>query len=128
MEYDVIVIDGYCNICSKFYQFIVKYDINNKYKLSEFDSLFSKQNNLDLKKINSIVLVKKDKSILKNSKALKSIFYNIPKLKPIYYILKITPEFISDFAYKTIANNRHNLFGKRESCSISSKKNNKFLN
>lgn len=128
MEYEIIVIDGYCNICSKFYQFIVKYDINNKYKLSEFDSLFSKQNNLDLKKINSIVLVKKDKSILKNSKALKSIFYNIPKLKPIYYILKITPEFISDFAYKTIANNRYSLFGKRESCSISSKKNNKFIN
>lgn len=128
MEYEVIVIDGYCNICSKFYQFIVKYDINNKYKLSEFNSLFSKQNNLDLKKINSIVLVKKDKSILKNSKALKSIFYNIPKLKPIYYILKITPEFISDFAYKTIANNRYSLFGKRESCSISSKKNNKFIN
>lgn len=127
MEYEVIVIDGYCNICSKFYQFIVKYDINNKYKLSEFDSLFSKQNNLDLKKINSIVLVKKDKSILKNSKALKSIFYNIPKLKPIYYILKITPEFISDFAYKIIANNRYSLFGKRESCSISSKKNNKFI-
>lgn len=128
MEYEVIVIDGYCNICSKFYQFIVKYDINNKYKLSEFDSLFSKQNNLDLKKINSIVLVKKDKSILKNSKALKSIFYNIPKLKPIYYILKITPEFISDFAYKIIANNRYSLFGKRESCSISSKKNDKFIN
>ena len=128
MEYEVIVIDGYCNICSKFYQFIVKYDINNKYKLSEFGSLFSEQNNLDLKKINSIVLVKKDKSILKNSKALKSIFYNIPKLKPIYYILKITPEFISDFAYKTIANNRYSLFGKRESCSISSKKNNKFIN
>ena len=128
MKYEVIVIDGYCNICSKFYQFIVKYDINNKYKLSEFDSLFSKQNNLDLKKINSIVLVKKDKSILKNSKALKSIFYNIPKLKPIYYILKITPEFISDFAYKSIANNRYNLFGRRESCSISSKKNNKFIN
>ena len=128
MEYEVIVIDGYCNICSKFYQFIVKYDINNKYKLSEFDSLFSKQNKLDLKKINSIVLVKKDKSILKNSKALKSIFYNIPKLKPIYYILKITPEFISDFAYKIIANNRYDLFGKRESCSISSKKNDKFIN
>ena len=128
MEYEVIVIDGYCNICSKFYQFIVKYDINNKYKLSEFGSLFSEQNNLDLKKINSIVLVKKDKSILKNSKALKSIFYNIPKLKPIYYILKITPEFISDFAYKTIANNRYSLFGKKESCSISSKKNNKFIN
>ena len=128
MEYEVIVIDGYCNICSKFYQFIVKYDINNKYKLSEFDSLFSKQNNLDLKKINSIVLVKKDKSILKNSKALKSIFYNIPKLKPLYYILKITPEFISDFAYKIIANNRYDLFGKRESCSISSKKKDKFIN
>ena len=128
MEYEVIVIDGYCNICSKFYQFIVKYDINNKYKLSEFDSLFSKQNNLDLKKINSIVLVKKDKSILKNSKALKSIFYNIPKLKPLYYILKITPEFISDFAYKIMANNRYNLFGKRESCSISSKKKDKFIN
>lgn len=128
MEYEVIVIDGYCNICSKFYQFIVKYDINNKYKISDFDSLFSKQNNLELKKINSIVLVKKDKSILKNSQALKSIFYNIPKLKPIYYILKITPEFISDFAYKTIANNRYSLFGKRESCSISSKKNNKFIN
>ena len=128
MEYEVIVIDGYCNICSKFYQFIVKYDINNKYKLSEFDSLFSKQNNLDLKKINSIVLVKKDKSILKNSKALKSIFYNIPKLKALYYILKITPEFISDFAYKIIANNRYDLFGKRESCSISSKKKDKFIN
>jgi len=128
MEYEVIVIDGYCNICSKFYQFIVKYDINNKYKISEFDSLFSKQNNLDLKKINSIVLVKKDKSILKNSKALKSIFYNIPKLKPLYYILKITPEFISDFVYKIIANNRYDLFGKRESCSISSKKKDKFIN
>ena len=128
MEYEVIVIDGYCNICNKFCQFIVKYDINNKYKISDFDSLFSKQNNLELKKINSIVLVKKDKSILKNSKALKSIFYNIPKLKPLYYILKITPEFISDFAYRTIANNRYSLFGKRESCSISSKKKDKFIN
>ena len=128
MEYEVIVLDGDCNICNKFCQFIVKYDVNNKYKISDFDSLFSKQNNLDLKKINSIVLVKKDKSILKNSKALKSIFYNIPKLKAIYYILKITPEFISDFAYKIIANNRYDLFGKRESCSISSKKKDKFIN
>ena len=128
MEYEVIVIDGYCNICNKFCQFIVKYDINNKYKISDFDSLFSKQNNLELKKINSIVLVKKDKSILKNSKALKSIFYNIPKLKAIYYILKITPEFMSDFVYKIIANNRYDLFGKRESCSISSKKKDKFIN
>ena len=128
MEYEVIVIDGYCNICNKFSQFIVKYDINNKYKISDFDSLFSKRNNLELKKINSIVLVKKDKSIIKNSKALKSIFYNIPKLKPLYYILKITPEFISDFAYRRIANNRYSLFGKRESCYISSKKNDKFIN
>ena len=128
MEYEVIVIDGYCNICNKFCQFIVKHDINKKYKISDFDSLFSKQNNLELKKINSIVLVKKDKSILKNSKALKSIFYNIPKLKPLYYILKITPEFISDFAYKIMANNRYDLFGKRESCSISSKKKDKFIN
>ena len=128
MEYEVIVIDGYCNICNKFCQFIVKYDINNKYKISDFDSLFSKQNNLELKKINSIVLVKKDKSMLKNSQALKSIFYNIPQLKALYYILKITPEFVSDFVYKTIANNRYSLFGKRQSCSISSKKNNKFIN
>ena len=128
MEYDVIVIDGYCNICNKFCQFIVKYDINNKYKIQDFDSFFSKQNNLELKKINSIVLVKKDKSILKNSKALKSIFYNIPKLKPLYYILKITPEFISDFVYKIIADNRYHLFGKRESCYISSKKNDKSIN
>jgi len=128
MEYEVIVIDGYCNICNKFSQFIVKYDINNKYKISDFDSLFSKRNNLELKKINSIVLVKKDKSILKNSIALKSIFYNIPKLKPLYYIMKITPEFISDFVYKTIANNRYSLFGKRQSCSILSQKNDKFIN
>ena len=128
MEYEVIVIDGYCNICNKFSQFIVKYDINNKYKISDFDSLFSKRNNLELKKINSIVLVKKDKSILKKSIALKSIFYNIPKLKPLYYIMKITPEFISDFVYKTIANNRYSLFGKRQSCSILSQKNDKFIN
>ncbi len=128
MEYEVIVIDGYCNICNKFSQFIVKYDIDNKYKISDFDSLFSKRNNLELKKINSIVLVKKDKSILKNSIALKSIFYNIPKLKPLYYIMKITPEFISDFVYKTIANNRYSLFGKRQSCSILSQKNDKFIN
>lgn len=128
MEYEVIVIDGYCNICNKFSQFIVKYDINNKYKISDFDSLFSKRNNLELKKINSIVLVKKDKSILKNSIALKSIFYNIPKLKPLYYIMKITPEFISDFVYRAVANNRYSLFGKRQSCSISSKKNDKFIN
>ena len=128
MEYEVIVIDGYCNICNKFSQFIVKYDINNKYKISDFDSLFSKRNNLELKKINSIVLVKKDKSILKNSKALKSIFYSIPHLKALYFILKITPEFISDFVYKTIANNRYSLFGKRQSCSILSQKNDKFIN
>lgn len=128
MDFEVIVIDGYCNVCSKFCQFIMKYDINNSYKISGFNSNFSKQYNLELKKINSIVLVKKDKSILKNSKALKSIFYNIPKLKPLYYILKITPEFISDFAYKIIANNRYDLFGKRESCSISSKKKDKFIN
>ena len=128
MEYEVIIVDGYCNICSMFCQFIIKYDVNNSYKISGFNSIFSKQYNLDLEKINSIVLVKKDKSILKNSKALKSIFYNIPQLKALYYILKITPEFISDFVYKTIANNRYDLFGKRESCSISSKKKNKFIN
>ena len=108
--------------CNKFCQFIVKYDVNNSYKISGFNSIFSKQNNLDLKKINSIVLVKKDKSMLKNSKALKSIFYNIPQLKALYYILKITPEFVSDFVYKTIAKNRYSLFGKRQSCSILSKK------
>tara|TARA_B100001939_G_scaffold234073_1_gene201774 strand:+ start:206 stop:592 length:387 start_codon:yes stop_codon:yes gene_type:complete len=128
MEYDVIVIDGYCNICSKFCQFIIKFDTNNSYKITGFNSIFSKQYNLELKKINSIVLVKKDKSILKNSKALKSIFYSIPHLKALYFILKITPEFISDFVYKTIANNRYSLFGKKESCSILSKKNDKFIN
>ena len=128
MHQEVIVIDGYCNLCNKFCQLIIKYDINNNYNLSGFNSIFSEKNNLDLKKINSIVLVKKDKSILKNSKALKSIFYNIPKLIPLYYMLKITPEFISDFVYIIIANNRYKLFGKRQTCSISSKLNDKFIN
>ena len=72
---------------------------------------------LSEKEIDSVVLIKDNRSYKKSAAALK-IVRELKGLWKILYIFAIVPAPIADYLYDIIANNRYKWFGKYDQCMI----------
>ncbi len=117
----VIFFDGVCNLCNASVQFAIAHDKNNYFKFSALQGDYAKTVlpafNVDLNKINSILLVENNKLYTKSSAALR-IAKNLNGLFPLLYGFIIVPKFIRDWFYDIIARNRYKWWGKQESCWV----------
>jgi predicted DCC family thiol-disulfide oxidoreductase YuxK len=117
----IILFDGVCTLCSGSVQFIIKRDKTRKFKFASLQSFFAREQllkfNLDHTTFRSIVLLQDGKA-LEGSEAILEIVRHLSGAWPLLYAFKIVPKFIREGVYKLIANNRYQLFGKRESCMI----------
>ena len=55
---DIVVFDGVCVLCNRFFNWLIKNDKDEKFMYTNFQSDFSKKNNLKLKDINSVAVIK----------------------------------------------------------------------
>lgn len=121
MNSHLIMFDGMCNFCNFWVNFIIDHDEKKYFKFNSLQSNiaqnFLKRKNLDLPKMDTIVLMMNEKVYFKSSAALQ-IAKKLNGFWKVVYILAIIPEPLRDLIYNFIARNRYKWFGRRESCRI----------
>jgi len=116
---NILLFDGFCNLCSRLVNFIIKRDKKSKFL---FISLQSPSGQSLLKKFglptdnfDSVVYIRSDKYFLKSSATLH-ILKELGGIWKLFFIFIIVPNFIRDFIYRIIAKTRYKIFGRHNSC------------
>ncbi len=117
----IILFDGFCNLCNRSVQFIIKHDRLEAFK---FASLQSESGNALLRKhdllsnnIDSIVFIRDNRFYLKST----AVLYILKDLRGGWRLLFgfiVIPRVIRDLFYDLIAKSRYKFFGKRDSCMV----------
>jgi predicted DCC family thiol-disulfide oxidoreductase YuxK len=119
---EIIIFDGECFICNRFYKWLLRNDKKNHFFFSNIQSKFySKNSNIDKSKDSIIVLINNNK-ILYESEAVAYIFRKTKTQLAIRILISILPKLISNFIYRIVAKNRYKIFGKKEKCYIPTEK------
>ena len=117
----VLLFDGFCNLCNGLVIFIIKRDSKSKFKFAALQSsagqTLLKKYGLSSDDINTLVYVKGGNIFLKSS-AVIHILKDLGGLWKLFIVFIILPKFIRDFFYKLIAKWRYKILGKRETCMI----------
>ncbi|RPD98627.1 thiol-disulfide oxidoreductase DCC family protein [Aureibaculum marinum] len=120
----IILFDGICNLCNNAVQFIIKRDKDNHFLFTSLQSDVAQDILLHFKLKNSdfdsIILIDNGKLFTKSTASLQ-ISKKLDGLWKYLYVLIIIPEFIRDFFYTLLAQNRYKWFGKKETCMIPNK-------
>ena len=115
---DIVVFDGVCVLCNRFFNWLIKNDKDEEFMYTNFQSDFSKKNNLKLKDINSVAVIKTNGEKIYKVQAVYYILKKIEKYFIIRILLKLLPLFLTNICYDLIANFRYRIFGKYETCII----------
>ena len=116
-------------MCNAFFRWVHKNDKKDIFMFTNFQSNYT-TNKMDiLKNSDSIAVILSDGRVLRKINAIKHILKQTKKLKILNLILKIVPNFVSNFFYDIVAKIRYTVFGKYNNCPILDKKYiSKFLN
>ena len=115
---DIVVFDGVCVLCNRFFNWLIKNDKDEKFMYTNFQSDFSKKNNLKLKDINSVAVIKTNGEKIYKVQAVYYILKKIDRYFIVQMLLKLLPLFLTNICYDLIANFRYRIFGKYETCII----------
>ena len=115
---EVIIYDGICVLCNKYIKWVLDKDKENLFLISNLQSKFTEEKFPELRKIDSVAVIKKNGEILQKSKAVNHILKSINRLILLRTILNILPLSISNFFYDIVAKSRYKVFGKYDSCQL----------
>lgn len=121
MENKVILFDGVCNLCNGAITFIIKRDKKDVFRYAPLQSEIGKKlaakHDIDLQKVDSIILITNNKAVSKSTAALR-IAQQLSGAWPLFMVFLIVPTFIRNGVYDFIARNRYKWFGKKDACMI----------
>ena len=115
---EVIIYDGICVLCNKYIKWVLDKDKENLFLISNLQSKFTEEKFPELRKIDSVAVIKKNGEIIQKSKAVNHILKSINRLILLRTILNILPLSISNFFYDIVAKSRYKVFGKYDSCQL----------
>jgi len=117
----ILLFDGYCNLCHSSVQFVLKHEKNNELCFTSLQSPIGieilKHYSINPNKIDSLVLIEKNKAYFKSSAALRVSKY-LKGLYPIGFGLLIIPSVIRNWVYDYVAKNRYKWYGKKDNCIV----------
>ena len=117
----LILFDGVCNLCNGSVLFVIRRDRNAKFQFAALQSSFGQsqlfQFDLPQNELNTIMLIKEGKLLVKSDAALE-IARNLDGIWPLFYTFKIVPAFFRNWIYDLVAKNRYHWFGRQEACMI----------
>ncbi len=122
-DYSLILFDGYCNLCDKWVQTVIKWDKKKHFKFASLQSSTGKKlvEQFKLQEYDSIVLIDKNEASIESAAAF-NILRKLSGPMRLFLILSILPKSITDWGYRLIARNRFRIFGKKEVCMVPSEK------
>lgn len=116
----LILFDGYCHVCSRLVQFILRYDRKAVFLFASLESpagLFWKRKCLIQEAIDSVVLIENETCLIK-SEAVLRIARSLGGIFRLLTVFRFLPVTWRDRMYDFVARNRIRWFGRRESCMI----------
>ncbi|MBL7890076.1 MAG: thiol-disulfide oxidoreductase DCC family protein [Bacteroidia bacterium] len=117
----IVLFDGVCNFCNSSVNFIIRHDKKAHFKFASLQSEIGKalceKFEIDVQRIDSIILIENDQFNIKSSAILR-ITKKLNGGYPLLFGFIIIPRFVRDVVYDLIARNRYKWFGKKESCMI----------
>jgi predicted DCC family thiol-disulfide oxidoreductase YuxK len=122
VSHPVILFDGFCNLCSKTVQTIIRWDKKKQFRFGALQSASGAKAVGMLKarfgKVpDTVVLVYNDKIYVK-SEAMLRIAYLLGGVWYTAMLMWVLPRPIRDAAYDTVARRRYRWFGKRNDCLV----------
>jgi predicted DCC family thiol-disulfide oxidoreductase YuxK len=122
-EKSIVLFDGVCNLCNGFVNFLIDRDPHDRFRFGSLQSGHAK----DLLKryghtsehITTVLLVQNNK-LYSQSTAVLKIFRLMPGAWPLLYAFIAIPSPLRDFLYNLVARNRYKIFGRKDTCRISS--------
>ena len=118
---NIIVYDGFCNLCDFSVRQILKYDKHMNFKFASFQNPFT-QNLLKAlnyeNDANQSVLLIQNNEIFEKSDAFVEICKLLDGFPHYFVIIKIIPRFIRDPLYTMISKSRYFFFGRKKTCSL----------
>ncbi len=118
----IILFDGVCNLCNNAINFVIKRDKNDVFRYASLQSEIGKkliaERNIDISKIDSILLIDPKIAYYHKSTAALQISKQLSGIYPLLSVFLVVPQSLRDWIYDIIAKNRYKWFGKKESCMI----------
>ncbi|MFN4123746.1 MAG: thiol-disulfide oxidoreductase DCC family protein [Flavobacteriales bacterium] len=124
-DLSIVFFDGYCNLCNRSVDFLIRKDKHRKLHFasqqSEFTLAFFKNLNFDTSTADSIIFYHQGRFYLKTSAVLKimSVLGFPYNLMAVFFVI---PKFLRNALYNLIAANRYKWFGKRSTCRVPTEK------
>lgn len=120
-HHEVVLFDGVCNLCNNAVTFIINHDKDDHFRFCPLQNPEAEElmagRGVDLDKVDSIILLRKDETFIKAKAALR-IAKKLDKGWPLLYAFRVVPRFISNSVYDFVARNRYGWFGKKDNCMI----------
>lgn len=117
----VILYDGYCKLCSRSLQFVIRRDRKNKFSYlslqSEQGAAFLSEMSKDKQYADSIVY-HDGENFYQRSTAVLKILLRLKRGWQFFYIFMLVPRVLRDLVYDFIARKRYHWFGRRKECFI----------
>lgn len=120
---NIILFDGYCNLCSGSVQFIIRNDPKEIYRFESLQSDVVSENWPEIANsshFGTVVLIENGKKYYRSGAALR-IARKLRFPVNLFSVFFIIPAFIRDPVYNWIARNRFKWFGRRDSCFAAGK-------
>jgi predicted DCC family thiol-disulfide oxidoreductase YuxK len=117
---DIVMFDGFCNLCNSSVQFILNRDPEEKFVFAALTWPVAQtilKQNPGFENVDSILLFQNSRLYHKSSAALR-IAGKLKGFWPLLKIFLLVPKPVRDIIYDWIAKNRYRWFGKKESCMI----------
>ena len=115
---DIVVFDGVCVLCNRFFNWLITNDKDENFMYTNFQSNYSRKNNIKLNEINSVAVIKTNGDKIYKIQAVRYILKKIKRYFFLQILLKLLPLFLTNIFYDLIANFRYRIFGKYETCMI----------
>ena len=101
--------DGYCGLCHGFIRHVINIDNKNNIFFTTIQSVEEYKDNID-----SIILKLDNGDVYYKYNAVRFIYKNVGGIFTIFsYIMYIIPDFLGNFFYDIVAQNRYKIFGKK---------------
>ena len=120
---NIVIFDGVCNLCEFSVNFIFEHDTGGHFSFTPAQSPLGasllKHFGINTSRLDTVVLVRGDRAFTRSAAAIE-IASRLDMPWNLLTVFQAVPEPLRDVMYDLIAQNRYQLFGKKEQCMLPS--------
>ena len=120
---NIVIFDGVCNLCEFSVNFIFERDTAGHFFFtpaqSPLGALLLKRFGINTSRLDTVVLVRGDRAFTRSAAAIE-IASRLDMPWNLLTLFQAVPELLREVMYDLIAQNRYQLFGKKDECMLPS--------